>query len=508
MSAFEELGVMQEIISALDDMEWHLPTPVQTEAIPLILGGGDVSVAAATGSGKTGAFCLPIVQVVYETRNTNLSKPVSSYSKEEGKGPVRLSTIDRGRQVAVNADRTIAQCRHHAIWEGVRATRGVCSGKWYYVAYMKDEGICRVGWSSRNAQLNLGTDFRGFGYGGTGMKSHGAKFDPYGEKYSIGDTICCMVEFIEHANINQAIVEISFLKNEEELGTAFSVPWTSLGVENLSLFPAAALKNAEIEINFLMESKNAESMGFRPMREATEADCKPSEDMRNLFTAREADEDGDVDMTPAKAREKKGEKGKAPLALILEPARELAAQVNEELTKFNKYLPPPSLRQLLLIGGGNPKAQKASLKSGLDIVAGTLGSIVRLVKTGVLSLDAIRFFVLDEADTFAEDNMRDIMFLYQKIPSRNRVQTLLFSATLHSPEIKGLAEKIQSFPTWIDLKGKQSVPDQLHHTMVRLDADADISLLETVPDYLEWPLDQVHQEVLSKGKKRKKKSRC
>ncbi|PXF42851.1 ATP-dependent RNA helicase DDX1 [Gracilariopsis chorda] len=169
-----------------------------------------------------------------------------------------------------------------------------------------------------------------------------------------------------------AIVQIWFLKNEEELGTAFSVPWTSLGIENLRLFPAAALKNAEIEIDFLMESNDAEIMGFRPMREATEADCKPSEDMKNLFTAREADEDGEVDMTPAKAREKKGEKGKAPLALILEPARELAAQVDEELTKFNKYLPPPFLRQLLLIGAGNPKAQKASLKSGLDIVAGTL----------------------------------------------------------------------------------------------------------------------------------------
>ncbi|PXF46463.1 ATP-dependent RNA helicase DDX1 [Gracilariopsis chorda] len=115
--------------------------------------------------------------------------------------------------------------------------------------------------------------------------------------------------------------------------------------------------------------------------------------------------------------------------------------------------------QLLLITGGNPKAQKESLKSGLDIVAGTLGSIVRLVKTGGLSLDAIRFSVLHEADSFAEDNMRDIMFLYQKIPSRNRVQTLLFSAALHSLEIKDLAEKIQSFPTWIDLKGKQSVPE-------------------------------------------------
>jgi len=43
-----------------------LPTPIQAEAIPLILGGGDVMAAAETGSGKTGAFVLPILQIVHE----------------------------------------------------------------------------------------------------------------------------------------------------------------------------------------------------------------------------------------------------------------------------------------------------------------------------------------------------------------------------------------------------------------------------------------------------------
>lgn len=48
-------------------MTYRLPTDVQAEAIPLILGGGDVLMAAETGSGKTGAFCLPILQIVWET---------------------------------------------------------------------------------------------------------------------------------------------------------------------------------------------------------------------------------------------------------------------------------------------------------------------------------------------------------------------------------------------------------------------------------------------------------
>lgn len=63
MAAFEELGVMPELICAIEEMGWLLPTPVQQEAIPLIITGSDVLAAAETGSGKTGAFALPIIQV-------------------------------------------------------------------------------------------------------------------------------------------------------------------------------------------------------------------------------------------------------------------------------------------------------------------------------------------------------------------------------------------------------------------------------------------------------------
>lgn len=47
----------------------RLPTPIQAEAVPLILGGGDVMAAAETGSGKTGAFALPVLQIGEHCRN-------------------------------------------------------------------------------------------------------------------------------------------------------------------------------------------------------------------------------------------------------------------------------------------------------------------------------------------------------------------------------------------------------------------------------------------------------
>ena len=61
--SFEDYGLLPELESAVKALGWHLPTDVQAECIPLILGGGDVMCAAETGSGKTGSFCLPLVQV-------------------------------------------------------------------------------------------------------------------------------------------------------------------------------------------------------------------------------------------------------------------------------------------------------------------------------------------------------------------------------------------------------------------------------------------------------------
>jgi len=61
---------------------------------------------------------------------------------------------------------------------------------------------------------------------------------------------------------------------------------------------------------------------------------------------------------------------------------------------------------------------------------------------------------LDEADHFLEnDNLGIINSVYARLPtSRQQLQVLMFSATLHSPEIKELADKICKYPTWVDLK--------------------------------------------------------
>lgn len=61
-------------------------------------------------------------------------------------------------------------------------------------AKVDDEGLCRFGWATQNAGLNLGTDSMSYGFGGTGMKSHAGKFEKYGEAFAQGDIVGCQLD--------------------------------------------------------------------------------------------------------------------------------------------------------------------------------------------------------------------------------------------------------------------------------------------------------------------------
>lgn len=60
----------------------------------------------------------------------------------------------------------------------------------YYEAKITDEGLCRLGWATRAAGLELGTDKQGFGFGGTGKKSFAKSFEDYGEKFGAPRSMC------------------------------------------------------------------------------------------------------------------------------------------------------------------------------------------------------------------------------------------------------------------------------------------------------------------------------
>ena len=116
MPAFEELGICPELLRVLEEEEWFLPTDVQDEAIPLILGGGDVLAAAETGSGKTGAFVLPILQMIHEKW-----KSCQVVALDNKKTKVELNPYDRDPFLIL--DPTGLRCQvplEAKIWAGGR----------------------------------------------------------------------------------------------------------------------------------------------------------------------------------------------------------------------------------------------------------------------------------------------------------------------------------------------------------------------------------------------------
>ena len=132
----------------------RLPTPIQAEAVPLILGGGDVMAAAETGSGKTGAFALPVLQIVHETlrtRQQNRAAGTGSNGSGQGGGggsdqqppACVLNSEDRDPVFAISPDGLRCQARSEQAWGGCRGTVGAFGGKVYYEATVADEGLCR-----------------------------------------------------------------------------------------------------------------------------------------------------------------------------------------------------------------------------------------------------------------------------------------------------------------------------------------------------------------------------
>lgn len=451
MAAFEEMGVLPEIAKAVEEMDWSLPTDVQSEAIPLILGGGDVLMAAETGSGKTGAFCLPILQIVWETLKDIQMGKTSKINKEASPHWL-MSFFDRDPGLAVTPDGLRCQSRDPKLWQGVRGTKGVNGkGKYYYEATVSDEGLCRVGWATPQAALDLGTCKDGFGFGGTGKKSNCRQFDDYGESFGLKDVIGCYLDLDN--------MEILYTKNGSDLGKAFTL---RNEFRNATFYPAVVLKNAEMSFNF------GATAFQHPPKSGFVALCQANKECTVISGVK-----GGGDKT------NKVQKN-APQAVIIEPSRELAEQTLKQVTLFSKHLDNPVVRDLLVVGGIPVKDQIAALNAGVDIVCGTPGRMEELINSGQLSLQACKFFVLDEADgLLKQGHERLINGIYNSIPKitsdGKRLQMVVCSATLHSFEVKRMAERLMHFPTWVDLKGEDAVPETVHHVVVTIDPRNDNS---------------------------------
>ncbi len=139
-------------------------------------------------------------------------------------------------------------------------------------------------------------------------------------------------------------------------------------------------------------------------------------------------------------------KARMPRSLILEPTRELAAQVAEQ---FEKYGSGYKLNMALLIGGVSFGDQEKKLNAGADVLIATPGRLMDHFGRGGLLMTGVQMLVIDEADRMLDMGfIPDIEKICSLLPKTR--QTLLFSATM-PPEITRLAKQFQKEPVRIEV---------------------------------------------------------
>ena len=155
-----------------------------------------------------------------------------------------------------------------------------------------------------------------------------------------------------------------------------------------------------------------------------------------------------------------------PRSLILEPTRELAAQVSENFEKYGKY---HKLSMALLIGGVQMGDQVKALEKGVDVLIATPGRLMDLFQRGKILLNGCELLVIDEADRMLDMGfIPDIEEICSKLPKSR--QTLLFSATM-PPPIQKLAAKFLNEPKRIEVARPATANVNIEQRIVEVRAD-------------------------------------
>ncbi len=165
----------------------------------------------------------------------------------------------------------------------------------------------------------------------------------------------------------------------------------------------------------------------------------------------------------------------APRVLVLEPTRELAAQVETAFRDFARFT---DIRAVAVFGGVGYGVQRTELKRGVDIVVATPGRLIDFLKTGEITLRDISILVLDEVDRMLDMGFLPVVKdIIMRCP-KNR-QTLFFSATV-PPEIAAVASFALRNPTRVEVGVNRSVNQSVNHAIYPVAYEQKFELLEAL----------------------------
>ncbi len=157
-------------------------------------------------------------------------------------------------------------------------------------------------------------------------------------------------------------------------------------------------------------------------------------------------------------------RARMPRTVILEPTRELAAQVADNFETYGKY---HKLNMALLIGGVSFAEQEAKINRGVDVLIATPGRLMDHCERGKVILTDVKILVIDEGDRMLDMGfIPDVEKIVSLMPAMR--QTLMFSATM-PPEIRKLAAKFQINPKEISVSAPASTADTIEQRLLKVD---------------------------------------
>lgn len=174
---------------------------------------------------------------------------------------------------------------------------------------------------------------------------------------------------------------------------------------------------------------------------------------------------------------------KQPKAIIMAPTRELAVQIFNDAELLSKHT---GLSLGLIYGGEGYQSQREKLQSGVDIIIGTTGRIIDYYKQKVFSLENIQVAVLDEADRmFDLGFIKDIRFMFRRMPKPADRLSMLFSATL-SYRVQELAYEHMNNPLHVQVEPEQKTASRVQEELFYPSDEDKMKLLLTLMED-EWP---------------------
>jgi len=178
-----------------------------------------------------------------------------------------------------------------------------------------------------------------------------------------------------------------------------------------------------------------------------------------------------------------GRQTNQPRALIMAPTRELAVQIHSDAAALSEST---GLKLGLAYGGDGYDKQLKVLESGVDILIGTTGRLIDYAKQNHINLGAIQVVVLDEADRmFDLGFIKDIRWLFRRMPPADQRLNMLFSATL-SYRVKELAFENMNNAESIEIEPEQRTGHRIQEELFYPSNEEKMRLLQTLIEE-EWP---------------------